>query len=43
MLIAVERSESENLVRALERYATPVAAQIGEVVEQRDGLLEVIP
>jgi selenide,water dikinase len=43
MLIAVDRSESENLVRALERHKTPVASQIGEVVEQRDALLEVIP
>lgn len=42
MLIAVDKSESENLVRALERHATPVAVQVGEVIEHRDVLLEVI-
>jgi len=43
MLIAVDPSRADDLVRALEEQETPVAVQIGEVEEQRDVLLDVIP
>ena len=42
MLIAVEPARAAELLERLEHHKTPVAAQIGEVVEKREELIEVI-
>jgi selenide,water dikinase len=42
MLIAVEHSRAPDLIRALEKQRTPVAARIGEIVRKRDALIEVV-
>lgn len=42
MLIAVDPREAQNLIRELERNETPAAARIGEVVDRRETLIEVV-
>ena len=42
MLIAVESSSADALLERLRLHQTPVAEQIGEVIERREDLIEVI-
>jgi hydrogenase maturation factor len=42
MLIAVERSSATELLERLEQHKTPVAARIGEVIDRRGVLIEVV-
>ena len=42
LLIAVEPSKASDLIKLLQQQETPVAAQIGEVVEKGKAVIEVI-